>query len=106
MGLVLYLLLGIYLEMELLFTNDSHLTIRSSALALSSFAVGFAAFPGTSIAESTAASTERAGSRSSVQSTESIAGSTKGSTETTVYGTGDSVIGAASTASAIGGVGG
>ncbi|GLJ13267.1 hypothetical protein SUGI_0209370 [Cryptomeria japonica] len=68
--------------MELLFTNDSHLTIRSSALALSSFVVGFAAFPGTFIVESTVASTERAGSRSSVQSIEEIAGSTTGSTAT------------------------
>lgn len=69
-----HLSLRLHLDMELLFTNDSHLTptiLRgSSALALSSFAVGFAAFPGTFIAESTAASTERAGSRSSVQSTE------------------------------------
>ncbi|GLJ58671.1 hypothetical protein SUGI_1466920 [Cryptomeria japonica] len=77
-----HLSLRLHLDMELLFTNDSHLTIRSSALALSSFAVGFAAFPGTFIAESTAASTERAGSRSSVQSTEEIAGSTTGSTAT------------------------
>ncbi|GLJ12492.1 hypothetical protein SUGI_0192060 [Cryptomeria japonica] len=55
---------------------------RSSALALSSFVVGFAAFPGTFIAESTTTSTERAGSRSSIQATEEIAGSTTGSIAT------------------------